>query len=183
MTKWSLKYLKIILFGMWLVYTKIWYTYTYYINGNDLVSQKWQKMTIDVWLDIKEKQQNGIKVAFEIWLVYVLVYSFFWYADGIHIYWNLQNERYMFWYKTRNDCFWLVYIWYMVSWYTYNGFFLLWQPPVWQCSCQWCSIKTWIKNKRATMTKGLPPPNTSSSSWTDMSLVQDTGDQPPWHTQ
>ncbi len=60
MIKWSLQNFKIILFGMWLVYAKIWYTYTYDINGNDLVSQKWPKMTIDVWSDIKEKQQNGI---------------------------------------------------------------------------------------------------------------------------
>ncbi len=56
-------------FGMWSVYAKIWYTYTYYINGNDLVSKKWPKMTIDVWSDITEKQKNGIQAVFEIWLV------------------------------------------------------------------------------------------------------------------
>ncbi len=125
MIKWSLKYLKIILFSMWLVYTKIWFTYTFYTNGIDLVSQKWLKMTFCVWLDMKEKQRNGIWAVFEICSVYVLVYGFFWYADGIHIYWNLWSERYKIRYKTRHDRFWLVYNWYMVSWYMYNDLFLL----------------------------------------------------------
>ncbi len=35
--------------------------------------QKWPKMTIDVWSDMKEKQANGIWAVFEICLVYVLV--------------------------------------------------------------------------------------------------------------
>ncbi len=67
------KNFKIILFGMWLVCAKIWYTYTYYTNGNDFVSQKWLKMTNNVWSDVTEKQQNGIWAVFEIWLLYVLV--------------------------------------------------------------------------------------------------------------
>ncbi len=41
---------------MWLVSAKIWYTYTYYINTNDKVSQKWPKMTNNVWSDNTEKQ-------------------------------------------------------------------------------------------------------------------------------
>ncbi len=31
----------------------------------------------------------------------------------------------MFWYMMRNDNFWLVYNWYIASWYTYNNLFLL----------------------------------------------------------
>ncbi len=54
---------------MWLVYAKIQFTYIYYMNGNDLVSQKWPKMAIDVWSDIKEKQENSIWAMFWILLV------------------------------------------------------------------------------------------------------------------
>ncbi len=57
---------------MWLVYAKIWYTYTYYINGNDLVSLKWPKMTIDVWSDNTEKQDNGIWAVFEGIFVHIM---------------------------------------------------------------------------------------------------------------
>ncbi len=71
----------------------------------------------------RKTKKQYIWAVFEICLVYELVYGFFWYADSIHIYWNLQSEWYMFWYKTRNDRFWLVYNWYMASWYTYNDLF------------------------------------------------------------
>ncbi len=54
-----------IFFGIWLVYTKIQYTYTYYINQIDLVSQKLPKMTFCVWSDNNEKRRNGIWAVFE----------------------------------------------------------------------------------------------------------------------
>ncbi len=56
-SKWSLKFLKINLFGLWLVCAKILYTPANFLNGNDMVSQKWPKMNKNAWSDITEKQK------------------------------------------------------------------------------------------------------------------------------
>ncbi len=147
MTKWSLKYFKIILFGIWLVYTKIWYTYTYYINGIDLVSQKWPKMTIDVWSDMKEKNEVVYKRCLKI-VWYMCWYMAFFGMQTVYIYteiygangilFGIRPEMTIFgWYTTGIWCpgirimtFFFAVLWAQRSWcllfvfplWTYSGF-------------------------------------------------------------
>ncbi len=73
----------------------------------------WYKVSINKkrYVDGINKQKKLFQYMkrYKCVLVYVLVYGIFWYADSIHIYWNLRSQQYLFWYKTLYSFFGLVY--------------------------------------------------------------------------
>ncbi len=124
---WSLTFLKIFLFGMWLVYGDGWYTYSNCINLNSFDSKTWPAKWPKMFDQILQKDNDKIYLWCTKFDWCISQYKAFF---GYRPYTYVLNSTEQMVYDSLCDQKWLFLLVYnlnMACWYTYNDLFsLLW---------------------------------------------------------